>query len=402
MGIIQKRHTLSNILSKLFMYNSWMVILFIANIVHAQTEKLTPNSLTRIGVLLPFQSQYQKNSELTELMLDYAAGFNLALDDLKAEGFPLDVTVDYYDSDPSDSIPINNKLIKSTLATLGNKKYDVIIGPVYEQNFKTFSSATIAQPYLHVSPLKYLEVKGLGTTFNFFLSDSLKAKAVAHTVGLAFTRYNIYIITDGKPTNTIKAESMKATLDALRGNKSAKIIGLKNGTPLTINKKDSCILIVCSEDTKYRGLVSPAIENHTSSWIIGDLSWFEDKRFYQNQNQSNCLYPTVNYVDLTDSLSIDFAKRYFRKEFTEPSRFSYIGYDQARYLLSNYMYSQWENFGLKASTNTPHNKVIYYGLINNISTSGWLKKDPTDWARIINVGIRFVKIENDMSMLFKP
>jgi hypothetical protein len=361
-----------------------------------------PNSPTRIGILLPFQSQYQKNSELTDLMLDYSGGFILALLVLKEEGYPLKVSVDYYDSDPSDSTPINNKLIKSTLATLTAKKYDVIIGPVYEQNFKTFSTAAIPQPYLHVSPLKYLDVKGLGTTFNFFLSDSLKARAVAHTIGLVFNRYNIFIITDGKPTNTIKAESMKSTLDALRSNKSTKIIGLKNNIPLTINKKDSCVLIVCSEDTKYRNLVSPAIENHTSSWIIGDLSWFEDKRFYQNQNQSNCLYPTVNYVAVTDSLSIDFAKRYFRKELVEPSRFSYIGYDQARYLLSNYMYSQWENFGLKTSINNQNNKVIYYGLINNISTSGFAKKDAGEWFRIMNVGIRLVKIENDMSMLFKP
>jgi hypothetical protein len=66
------------------------------------------------------------------------------------------------------------------------------------------------------------------------------------------------------------------------------------------------------------------------------------------------------------------------------------------------MYSQWENFGLKATTNNPQNKVIYYGLINNISTTGLMKKDPVEWARIMNVGIRLVKIENDMSMLFKP
>jgi hypothetical protein len=108
-------------------------------------------------------------------------------------------------------------------------------------------------------------------------------------------------------------------------------------------------------------------------------------------------------VDLTDSLSVDFAKRYFRKELSEPSRFSYIGYDQARYLLSNYMYSQWENFGQKsASSNNQQNKVIYYGLINNISTTGFVKKDSLEWARILNVGVRLVRIDNDMSMLYKP
>ncbi len=372
-------------------------------VIQAQNTNSFKDSPTRIGILLPYQSQFQKTSELTELMLDYSAGFTMALEDLKSEGFPVNAMVDYYDSDPSDSTPINNKLIKSTLATLATKNYDVLIGPVYEQNFKTFSSASIPRPQLHVSPLKYLETKGLGATFNFFLSDSLKAKAVAHTVGLAFNKYTIFIITDGKPNNTLKAESMKSSIDLLRGNKSTKIIGLKANGTLSINKKDSCVLIVCSEDTKYRGLVSAAVETHTNSWVIGDISWFEDKRFYQNQNQYNCLYPTVNYVDLTDSLSVDFAKRYFRKELTEPSRFSYIGYDQARYLLSNYMYSQWENFGQKsASSNNQQNKVIYYGLINNISTTGFVKKDSLEWARILNVGVRLVRIDNDMSMLYKP
>ena len=367
---------------------------------YGQTSESSTSGPVNIGVLLPFQSQYQKPSELTEFMLDYVAGFNLALEDLKAEGFPVSAKLFYFDSDPSDSIPINNKLIQATIANLATRPYDMLIGPVYEQNFKTFSKVNLPKPYLHVSPLKFLETRGLGTTFNFFLSDSLKSKAVAHTVGLSFSKFNVYIITDGKPTNTLKAESMKAELDKIRGNKACKIIGIKNNGVLSINKKDSCVLIVCSEDTKFRGIASSAIVSHPNSWIIGDLSWFEDKRFYTNQNQSNCLYPTVNYVDVSDSLSVDFAKRYFKKELCEPSRFSYIGYDQAKFLLSNYMLSQWE-FTQKAATSSQP-KEIYYGLINNISASGFMKKDTVESVRIMNYGIRLVKIDNDLSALFKP
>jgi len=366
----------------------------------AQSSTETIKAPAKIGILLPFQSQFQKPSELTDLMLDYAAGFNMALDDLKAEGFPIMAMVDYFDSDPSDSIPINQKLIKNTLSTLSQKKFDLIIGPIYEQNFKTFSATNIPTPLLHISPLKYIESKGLGSKFNFFLNDSLKLKALAHTVNNTFNRHSIFIVTDGKPTNSAKAESIKMLIDQQRGNKHCKIIGAKNGV-FSLNKKDSCVIIVCSEDTKFRGIASSAISSHSYSWIVGDLSWFEDKRFYQNQNQSNCLYPTVNYVEISDSIAVDFSRRYFQREMTEPSRFSYIGYDQARFLMSNYMYSNWETWIESASSSA--NKFMYYGLINNISTQGFTtKKNQPEDVKILNLGLRLVVIDNDVSYLFKP
>ncbi|MFN5889380.1 MAG: hypothetical protein ACK448_03205, partial [Bacteroidota bacterium] len=106
MGIIQ---TYSNpITTKMSVFKSLLLVAFGAFIlvIQAQNTNSFKDSPTRIGILLPYQSQFQKTSELTELMLDYSAGFTMALEDLKSEGFPVNAMVDYYDSDPSDSTPI--------------------------------------------------------------------------------------------------------------------------------------------------------------------------------------------------------------------------------------------------------------------------------------------------------
>ena len=141
------------------------------------------------------------------------------------------------------------------------------------------------------------------------------------------------------------------------------------------------IISICSEDIKLRLPISREIEsaelNH--SYVIGDISWFEDSRFYTSQNQFNCLYPTVNYVDIVDSSSIDFAQRFFKKNLTEPSKFAYIGYDQAKFLLNNFLlYNKHLEIAEKSR--------IEFGLINNFSLSkAFTKFDDATW---MNAAVR--------------
>lgn len=183
----------------------------------------------------------------------------------------------------------------------------------------------------------------------------------------------------------------------LKKAKNVSVHTYKNGvfTPALPKRRDSLILSVCSEDIKLRIPISKEIEstefNH--SYIIGDISWFEDSRFYTSQNQYNCLYPTINYVDIIDSCSIDFAQRFYKKNLSEPSKFAYIGYDQAKFLLNNFLlYNKHLEVAEKPR--------IEYGLINNFSLSkSLLKSDDATW---INAAVRLVRIDNNMSELFKP
>ena len=399
-------HSIYNFLKSLGKYSSLILVgMFTFPLATAQvsSKKLGDTSMETpisIGVLLPYQAQYLKQTEFTNLMLDYTTGFNMALEDMQKSGFKFTALVDFWDTDPSDSLPgLQGPVYEKQLALQLNKKaYDILIGPVYEKSFQSYTSLINPKPHLWVSPLREIKITNGLPQVNLFMSDSLKPIAVAKTVVLTFPNHRHCIVTDGSSSAKKKGTIMETVLKKeLKKGKNVSVHTYKNGvfTPPLPKKKDSLIISVCSEDIKLRLPISKEIEsaeiNH--SYVIGDISWFEDSRFYTSQNQFNCLYPTINYVDIVDSSSIDFAQRFFKKNLAEPSKFAYIGYDQAKFLLNNFlMYNKHLEIAEKSR--------IEYGLINNFSLSkSFTKFDDATW---INAAVRLVRIDNNMSELFKP
>lgn len=353
-----------------------------------------------IGVLLPYQAQYFKPTEFTNMMLDYTMGFNMALDDMQKSGFKFTALIDFWDTDPSDSIPgLQGTVYEKQLASNLNKKsYDILIGPVYEKSFQSYTQLISQKPNLWISPLRYVSNSNGLPQINMFLADSMKSIAVAKTVGLTFPNHRHCIVMDGSNSAKKKAIAMESVLKKeIHKAKNVSVHTYKNGiyTPPLPKRRDSVILSVCSEDIKLRIPLSKEIESveFNQSYIIGDISWFEDSRFYTSQNQFNCLYPTVNYVDIMDSSSIAFAKNFYKQNNSEPSKFAYIAYDQAKFLLSNYLlYNKHIELLDKPR--------IEYGLINNFSLTR--NFDKSKEATLINAAVRLVRIDNNMSELFKP
>lgn len=400
------KHFVSNFLKKLGMYSSLIIggLFSIGGITAQVTSGKLGDGSTEtpisIGVLLPYQAQYFKQTEFTNLMLDYTTGFNMALEDMQKSGFKFTALVDFWDTDPSDSLPgLQGPAYEKQLAAQLNKKaYDLLIGPVYEKSFQSYTSLINPKPNLWISPLREIKNTNGLPQVNLFMSDSLKPLAVAKTEALTFPNHRHCIIVDGSNSAKKKGSIMETVLKKeLKKAKNVSVHTYKNGvfTPALPKRRDSLILSVCSEDIKLRIPISKEIEstefNH--SYIIGDISWFEDSRFYTSQNQYNCLYPTINYVDIIDSCSIDFAQRFYKKNLSEPSKFAYIGYDQAKFLLNNFLlYNKHLEVAEKPR--------IEYGLINNFSLSkSLLKSDDATW---INAAVRLVRIDNNMSELFKP
>ena len=95
----------------------------------------------RIGIALPFHASGVKQNALSDAMLDYYLGLKLAFQELEADGFKANVSV--FDTEPTDSVPLNQLAIRSIAANKNFIDNNIIIGPVYEQNFKDLISSPV-------------------------------------------------------------------------------------------------------------------------------------------------------------------------------------------------------------------------------------------------------------------
>ncbi len=372
----------------------------------------------KIGIALPFHASGVKQNVLSDAMLDYYLGMKLAFHELEAEGFKANVSV--FDTEPTDSVPLNQLAIKSISANRNFIDNNIIIGPVYEQNFKDLISSPsgswlnalgnqlnlavvnpnnvtietpIINPQLWISPLTYIKPesqKGLTMgpfpNINFFINDTLRYKSVAKNVVRMFPKHRICLIIDVGKSSKPKALMYKASM-AKSTSKLITIHTMKDGvlTP-ALPKRDSLLLVACSDDVAIRTPLEKLLEKRQQCWLIADLSWFEDKRYYSGLNDEICIYPTVNFTDFHDTATLHFSKNFFATYGTEPSRFAFIGYDQGNYVGFSTM-----AFGPNFISSLPD--ATYEGLINSIHIRG-------GGSAPYNDGIRFVVIYEDTPHLF--
>ncbi len=372
----------------------------------------------RIGIALPFHASGVKQNALSDAMLDYYLGLKLAFQELEADGFKANVSV--FDTEPTDSIPLNQLAIKSIAANKNFIDNNIIIGPVYEQNFKDLISSPAGSwvnssgnkpnlasvsannvvteivpgsPQLWISPLTYIKPKsqkGLTTgpfpNINFFINDTLRYKSVAKNIVRMFPKHRICLIIDAGKTSKPKALIYKASM-AKSTTKLITIHTMKDGvlTP-ALPKRDSLLLVACTDDVAVRTPLEKLLEKRQQCWVIADLSWFEDKRYYSGLNDDICIYPTVNFTDFHDTATLHFSKKFFATYGSEPSRFAFIGYDQGAYVGLSAM-----AFGPNFVSSLPD--ATFEGLINSIHIRG-------GGSAPYNDGIRFVVIYEDTPHLF--
>ena len=347
----------------------------------------------RIGVVLPFHSQSSEANPLTDAMLDYYLGLKLGFSELESDGFQANVSV--WDTEPTDSIPLNKLALTKLVGNGSFRDQNIIIGPVYEQNFKDLIQNTGLEwktiPSVWVSPMGYIKPsmskgKGPFPSLNFFINDTLRYKSVARNVAMMFPKHRICIVIDADKNSKIKGSMYKAVMQKLT-TKLVTIHTLKNGvvTP-ALPKRDSIVMASCVDDPTLRVAMEKLFEKRQQCWLVADLSWFEDKRYYSGLNDVMCIYPTVNFTDFHDTATIQFSRKFFNTYGFEPSRFGFIGYDQGKFIGYSSM-----AFGPAFTPLLPD--ATYEGLINSIH----FKKGGTT---PFNDGIRFVIIYEDTPHIF--
>jgi hypothetical protein len=347
----------------------------------------------RIGIALPFHAQGEKANPLSDAMMDYYLGLKLGFAELEQDGFQANVMV--WDTEPTDSIPLNKLKINTLIGKNSFKEQDIMIGPVYEQNFKELvqhpSMEWKTPPAVWVSPMGYIKPmsskgKGPFPNLNFFINDTLRYKSVAKNIAGMFPKHRICIVIDADKNSKLKGNMYKAVMQKATS-KLVTVHTLKNGvlTP-ALPKRDSIVMASCISDPTLRVAMEKLFEKRQQCWLVADLGWFEDKRYYSGLNDVMCIYPTVNFTDFHDTATISFSKKFFQTYGFEPSRFGFIGYDQGKFIGYSSM-----AFGPSFLSSLPD--ATYEGLINSIH----IKKGGTS---PYNDGIRFVIIFEDTPHIF--
>lgn len=347
----------------------------------------------RIGIALPFHSKGSKANPLTDAMMDYYLGLKLGFSELEQEGFQANVSV--WDTEPTDSLPLNQQALSALVKSDNFKDQQILIGPVYEENFKAISqhSALVWKnaPNVWLSPMAYVKPsmskgKGPFPNLNFFINDTLRFKSVAKNVVSMFPKHRICIVIDGDKNNKVKGTMYKTAMQKV-GTKLVTIHVWKNGvlTP-ALPKRDSIVIAACIPDATVRVGLEKLLDKRLQSWLIADLAWFEDKRYYSGMNDPMCIYPTVNFTDFHDAATLEFSRKFFSVYGFEPSRFGFIGYDQGKFLGYSSM-----AFGPNFMSALPD--ATYDGLINSIHFK-------TGGTAPFNDGLRFVVIYEDTPHLF--
>jgi hypothetical protein len=334
----------------------------------------------RIDLVLPFKSG-GNHSAVGEAMLDYYQGFVMGAQQLESEGFKAKIRV--FDSE-KDSAALENIISNDEL-----NQASIIIGPVYQGPMeKTASYCQNKSMYL-VSPLKYYKPTATNQNIvNFFAPDSIRLKATADKAFKLFPKHRYFIITDANSKSKADALLVKLACKNL-GITNVKTLTLTNGrlsSPIT--RPDSIIIFNTIENAAVKPDLEKIIKNKKRSWIIAHQDWHGNYKTVVNKDEPNILYPEVTIATPGDTLSEAFEDLYYESYYSEPSKYAYIGYDQATFL----------GYGLMAFGDSFVQQTLnmdYRGFISHIL----LRQHGNQF---LNYGIHFIRISDGLREEVEP
>ena len=361
------------------------------NFQFAIAQNTNNNHEYKIGFLLPFSSDgSDKENKNAEAIFDYYQGAKIALNQLEKEGFIAKV---YSWDINKDSVELE-KLYKSSEF----QGLDLLIGPINQKYVNQISKRTKTTTINWISPLKALSLPNTQFNFNLFSPDSLRMRGLGYALSDIFKTHKYCLITDGSSQSKKDANTLKFVLQSL--SKSRKI-SIHTFTDNVINpplpNKDSLVCINTFPNQMAKNQLVKFINAPVSSkknaptrkasYVVGHFNWFENLSLSQDVNEDKVIYPAINFINQADSSTAEYSKLFLEKNYGEPSRFGYQGYDQMMFLGYGLMFS-----GNQFLPSLPNSN--YVGFINTIRPYRIGK-------RFYNIGIRLISLENHDQKLFK-
>lgn len=306
-------------------------------------ERYTPMN---VGLFLPFEIDkmaFEQESEKSRMQkpqisgkpfLEFYEAFLIAINELKAEGLKINI---HTFNTKRDSNEIKRILKKGIIQDL-----DLIIGPVYEDNFKIVQNATDSMSIPMINPIiQGTDVVNWSSyTIDMFPSDATVANQICKLI-IQNDTSNIYFVHSGFVDDLVIVEPFKkAYLNTLLNAgkdtsnyfkelmfSDSKKMDLKSH----ISKEESNLIIVLSDNQAFVSNVFTKLNILTEEYqiqMVARPKWQKfdniDVNYYHNLKT---LQITSDYVDYTKDNVISFVKEYRNLYNLEPSKYAFYAYD---------------------------------------------------------------------------
>ena len=272
-----------------------------------------------VALVLPFMAQTESNG-LTNPMLDFMEGIQLALEDLEQKGMLINVRV--YDS-KRDSNAVKKLLLKEEF-----KYMDLIIGPVFEENLNLFENHCAMYHIPLIVPLKYYSKKTNTDfpLFNVFPTDSVFYYSLGRNIALNYKNHKVSTVSTSDKSSFNSRKFFTAGYKSVRntpiGNVDAK-------NCLTAAQGDSAFLFIPTEIESEMRTCLNLLKNKKNVTVLGLKEWLDFTVIdYPIWDKLNIHYGTKFYIQNNDSTIIDLRIRSRYKFKGEPSKYFYIAYDE--------------------------------------------------------------------------
>ncbi len=330
----------------------------------ADTGAVVKKPVYTIGLLLPFYldendemvkniGPFEKESiyPKSKFAIEFYNGFIMALDSISTDSCKFKVYV--YDTKGNDSLRTKMLLLKPEM-----KQLDLIVGPLYYNNFKHVVKFAQHNKIPVVSPVKQSNktLLGNGYVFKAIPSKSTTIKQICTLVVDSFKTENLLAIEYEKAKE-------KSLVDLYIKTYNNQILGSADTTiyssikTLKINTniadvvshlklgKNNVIFVPASQQTFITNLFSYLTttlnkRNYKDYQVtlIGLEEWMKfdniDLEYFQKLNVHYC---STRYVDYQDSLTNNFITNYYEQTETYPSNNTFLGFDIAYYFGTNFI-----------------------------------------------------------------
>jgi len=317
-----------------------------------------------IGLLLPFY--LDENDEMVEnrsalekrsiypksrFAIEFYNGFIMALDSISTDSCKFKVYV--YDTKGDDSLRTKSLLLKPEIKTL-----DLIVGPLYYNNFKFVAEFAKQNRIPVVSPIKQNNKILLGNEFVFkaIPSKSSTINQICTLVVDSFKTENLLALAYEKAKEKslidlyIKAynNQILSSADTIIYS-SIKVLKINTNIAEVVNNlklnKNNIIFVPASDQTFITNLfnyltttLNKKSYKDCQITLIGLEEWMKfeniDLEYFQKLNVHYC---ATRFIDYQDSSLVNFIGHYVEKTETYPSKNTFLGFDIAYYFGSNFV-----------------------------------------------------------------
>ena len=327
--------------------------------VEAETESaqpafaaVTPNTMLRVTLLLPFHAR----GEAKENIVDFYRGVLLAMEDLKSAGYSIELTV--LDTK-------RNAEHISDMIYYGELDTQLIIGPVYSEEFSPLLAYAEERNIPVVSPLQYVDYAS-PVLFNMPAPQSLKGEGVAGLLDGSREVVKIYASNNDSAfineVNTVAANTTEIRLNYRFDRGSYFYTRNSDGTSgslvdieeLMRTKSEKVFVVMASAATDVDRILTTLSSTKSSIrgrgltygdyMVVGNREWLkmtniDSDIFFHN----DVPFVVPYYANRIDEAVRLFDGRYITSYNALPSRTSYRGYDAAM-IFCRMMYDGFEGF----------------------------------------------------------